>query len=1105
METTGVVSAATLIAAVLEHQGYMAQARFLADFQDFFRDAGSLVYLMSGVGAVISVAMYGSFRAARYLLVGPALFWFLVGPTTETEGVHWKLGDGPYRGILRHDGKGTADADRKEILEKLNQTGQGVNGDIEVAVGFWLFAKPISDFVNEMVGIILEDEEKSDLMVATKTHGLDIVHDYLPNDTEFVQRLESGLYNNCKRMMSAAQAASWTYVKKKVDAGIAGGGADSTAKIDEINKHHKEQVEEFGKRHFSIDRTGFDVLIKAHIEHKGTGDIATRFKKSNNEPVDTISCADAWELVATEVWHHAGRAIPRVLLKVTNIADYDEAKDYACAQLTKKAVAEGNADTCNLRPAFAMAILHRHLMRGDTFGRVMERHWNESVHRNPSSKIGLVSSANSNEFTAWLEAGKIAINRTLDKLGRYADSVLLGGTNITQSKGGGYDVDQYFRWSPYSTMTALYGRDHAMSVATRQHETQRLRGELFTWAVQLPYYQGIALFLISVAYPFVAIVVILPGKAMNFITMPMAYLWIKSWDIGFAGVIVLDKVMYNLLPSKDLPEALQQGPWTELDKLPLVLSEAYYYDSAGATHTYYAIIAMVWLAVPALTGAVTVKAKRGLLSSFTDGATQQAKDSGQRHAAAFSIVAQNRRTIMMKEIQGHARRSPMLGPGGIESGMKLQSAHVWGTMKSISSAMREGTKPGNWGKGKFGDGPLAAAGTGAETYWKTRQAMLKSETLLESELRYTFDESIGRWGSFGMLFDAYTSAMDGGGGFEMNDQRANAVDALIDTYIHKQDLAMSIQADLANAKVNAVGNAARFEVSALLGKNGGIGIGLPELALMASYAQEKAEGGDIYEFLRKDSKAYTDEEFMARVFNIHPDRDGKVRSDRKDSLGQLFSALAPNMTPGGSRSYVQTLLGATGGDRVLFKTKTFNDKDKSDAENRAAAERYIREISVSAQGSLAFVFGGETAAEANKWEADFLKNSDAGTVELLHTRPLESKRNFMISVFGAENLKSYFSGIDSVDNLSIAQLAQYAAHLDQKHPTDDPFYRFDPQALAITGKMTQADAISRWIRRRSGITGSGGINILYPDHTFTTQPSDIFPSYDPTSAGNIDK
>jgi hypothetical protein len=1098
METTGVVSAATLIAAVLEHQGYMTQARFLADFQDFFRDAGALVYLMSGVGAVISVAMYGSFRAARYLLVGPALFWFLVGPTTQTEGVHWKLGDGPYRGILRHDGKGEADADRKEILEKLNQTGQGVDGDIDVAVGFWLFAKPISDFVNEMVGIILEDEEQGDLMVGTKTHGLDIIHDYLPNDTEFVQRLESGLYNNCKRMMSAAQAASWTYVKGKVDQGISGNA--STEKLDEINKHHIEQVTEFGKRPFSIDRTGFDVLIKAHIEHNGDGEIAKKFKKKSiDEPVDEISCADAWELVAKEVWHHAGRAIPRVLLKVTNIADYDEAKDYACAQLSAKAVSEGNADVCNLRPAFAMAILHRHLMRADTFGRVMERHWNESVHRNPSSKIGLVSSANSNEFTAYLEAGKIALQRTVDQLGRYTQSVLLGGHNITQSKGGGFDVDQYFRWSPYGTMTALYGRDHAMSVATRQHETQRLRGEMFTWAMQLPYYQGIALFLISVAYPFVAIVVILPGKAMNFINMPMAYLWIKSWDIGFAGVIVLDKVMYNLLPSKDLPEALQQGPWIELDKLPLVLSEAYYFDSAGATHTYYAIISMVWLAVPALTGAVTVKAKRGLLSSFTDGATQQAKDAGQRHAAAFSIVAQNRRTIMMKEIQGHARRSPMLGAGGIESGMKLQSAHVWGTMKSISTAMREGTKADAWGKGSFGQGPLAAAGDGATTYWKTRQTMLTSETKLESELRYTFDESIGRWGSFGMLFDAYTSAMDGGGGFEMNDHKANAVDALNDAYILKQDLAMSIQADLANTKINMIGNAARFEVSALLGKNGGIGIGVPELTLMAKFAQDRAEDGSIYEFLRKDSKAYTDEEFMARVFNIHPENNRTPGQKRSDPMAQLFSALAPNMTPGGSKSYVQTLLGATGGDRILLPGQ------RRHFATRAEAEKYIRENSKSAQGSLAFVFGGETPAESNKWEADFLRNSDAGTRELLYDRPLESQRNFIISVFGENELKSYFSGVDSVKSLSIGQLAEYTSHLNKANPSDDPFYGFDPQVLQLSGKMTQANAISQWIMRRSGTSASGSIDIVYPDHTFTTKPGDIFPSYDPTSAGNIDK
>ena len=86
-----VVVAGTFVASVLEHLGYLYQARFLNDFQSFFRDAGALIYLVAAVGGVIAVTMYGSTRAAQYFLIGPALFWFLVGPTTQTEGVRWKL------------------------------------------------------------------------------------------------------------------------------------------------------------------------------------------------------------------------------------------------------------------------------------------------------------------------------------------------------------------------------------------------------------------------------------------------------------------------------------------------------------------------------------------------------------------------------------------------------------------------------------------------------------------------------------------------------------------------------------------------------------------------------------------------------------------------------------------------------------------------------------------------------------------------------------------------------------------------------------------------------------------------------------------------------
>ena len=60
-----VVTAGSFVGAVLEHSGMMLQAEFLQTFKSFFRDAGALVYLFAAIGGVLSVRMYGGFRAAR--------------------------------------------------------------------------------------------------------------------------------------------------------------------------------------------------------------------------------------------------------------------------------------------------------------------------------------------------------------------------------------------------------------------------------------------------------------------------------------------------------------------------------------------------------------------------------------------------------------------------------------------------------------------------------------------------------------------------------------------------------------------------------------------------------------------------------------------------------------------------------------------------------------------------------------------------------------------------------------------------------------------------------------------------------------------------------
>ncbi|MCB0321992.1 MAG: hypothetical protein KDD69_00415, partial [Bdellovibrionales bacterium] len=293
-----VVVAGTLVGAVLEHHGYITQADFLQAFRSFFRDAGAFVYLAAGVGAVVSFAMFGSFRAARYLILGPALFWFMVGPTTETGGVLWQLGGGQPIGESREQGEAAAVAYRQKILQKMNVP--GVGQPINVATGFWLFAWPINEFVKEFVDRMLDLEDTEDLTANQKAIALEFIISMIPTDTSHLSRLNH-FSSRCGYMLASANAAAALSVRAR------NATAEQAEGLNEVRQAHLKKMEEYATLGFATEDTVFDDYIRA--AHAGTGGSALAkalWDSSTDAPREMITCAQAWALIAEETWHKAG-------------------------------------------------------------------------------------------------------------------------------------------------------------------------------------------------------------------------------------------------------------------------------------------------------------------------------------------------------------------------------------------------------------------------------------------------------------------------------------------------------------------------------------------------------------------------------------------------------------------------------------------------------------------------------------------------------------------------------------------------------------------------------------------------------------------------------
>ena len=84
MFTDGIVGmAGQFIAAVLQTAGLYGQSQILHNFAPVFSAVGSMVYIWCILGAIFSVALFGNYRQASYLLMGPALLWWMLSTTQE--------------------------------------------------------------------------------------------------------------------------------------------------------------------------------------------------------------------------------------------------------------------------------------------------------------------------------------------------------------------------------------------------------------------------------------------------------------------------------------------------------------------------------------------------------------------------------------------------------------------------------------------------------------------------------------------------------------------------------------------------------------------------------------------------------------------------------------------------------------------------------------------------------------------------------------------------------------------------------------------------------------------------------------------------------------
>lgn len=160
-------------------------------------------------------------------------------------------------------------------------------------------------------------------------------------------------------------------------------------------------------------------------------------------------------------------------------------------------------------------------------------------------------------------------------------------------------------------------RESAYEVVRRfnlDRNAEATRFEAFTLAMTLPYIQGVGLYLLATLFPFFSLLVIIPGQASSFFMWCALWIWLKSWDIGWALVMVADELMWSVMPHSSFFRA--DGTANE----PISVFEGAFDGDYGYNlATYYMLLAAMITAVPIISANAVLGTKKQIAGFFVEG------------------------------------------------------------------------------------------------------------------------------------------------------------------------------------------------------------------------------------------------------------------------------------------------------------------------------------------------------------------------------------------------------------------------------------------------------------------------------------------------------
>ncbi len=591
-------SAGTLVGAALQTAGQFYQSYAIDSLLGPLRNLPVVVFVIAVVASLAAFVFLGQLRGWLAFVIGPVLFMAIMMSRSQVPNVEWIYGTKPQ--------------DPGVVTETVN----GLVGETlyrpYISSLFYGYDKVVSGFVRQTVSALHQVRTSSEMSMIVRQQLLGFMMSPEITDPGLSELLHLSLLGECRTMVQAgqemadprvpkAERCEWAKGYREIAARTAFHLTPNAAKyvatlwVDANALATAVVVDpvsvELGKIEAQLSAPTPTASYTCPLNGSGAAgpdpDLA---------PNLAIAAVRQNVAVRNNILAQVGGAtngMPRTSSTVEALADYYQNRDDQIKQRISELSSESY--TCHgIWNIVYASLIYEAVMTTETVQ-------NEATERG-LDKAKLVAELSAfNGVTGMQQLMRAIARRTLRlEFAQGSTSALIGEYARRGTDVNGIEINSN------NTYAAQIRRDQKDSVWLGQ-------ASLIQTAYMLPYYQGLLLFLLSLAFPFFAMLLFVPSKFQGFLIWFALWFWAKSWDIGYAIIAMLDDILYSLFVVRMDSGYVTSRTTLDLD-FSMAVSALRDLDPTFDVATYYSIMSVCLLAVPIVTAQFVVSGAFGIAS-----------------------------------------------------------------------------------------------------------------------------------------------------------------------------------------------------------------------------------------------------------------------------------------------------------------------------------------------------------------------------------------------------------------------------------------------------------------------------------------------------------